>query len=184
MVRLAVLSDTHGRGPGAAAALELLCRRDPHAFVHCGDVGDRRLGPAAVLDELENAAAGRPVYLVPGNADAAGLREEAEGRGFVCGPGPLALPADLTGGVRVGVVHGHERGGPASAAGSGRFEVVCRGHSHRRRWERVGETWVLNPGACWRAAVRSAAVLTLVPGGPPGCEFLEVPKGDLADASG
>ena len=180
-VRVAVLSDTHGRAAAAAAALAVLNARDPDVFVHCGDVGDARLGHDGVLDELARAAAGRPVHLVAGNADRdpAALAAAAAARGLHFHEAPALL--ELAG-VWVGLLHGHEPGGPARAAASGRFDVVSHGHTHRRRWAWLegpaggtgGRVRVLNPGAAWRADPRGVAVLEL-----PGmtAELSDVPRG-------
>ena len=178
---LAVLSDTHGRAPGAAAALRLLNERDPAAFLHCGDAGDRRRPPGAVLDALARAADGRPAYVVPGNndPDRAALWAACEERGIIYGD-----PAVFTlNGARICGTHG-TRGEQADLAADGLngepFALVCSGHTHRRAWEvrdyGTHRTALLNPGACWRAAVRGAAVADLTDPAGPTCEFLDVPK--------
>ena len=62
---------------------------------------------------------------------------------------------------------------------------MCSGHTHRRAWavrERVipgggvRRVCLLNPGALWRAAARSAAVVDLSDPAAPACEFLDVPR--------
>ena len=178
---LAVLSDTHGRAPEAAAALRLLNERNPAAFLHCGDVGDRRRSPDAVLDEFARAAAGRPAHVVPGNndPDRAALRTACEDRGLIYGD-----PAVFTlSGARVCGTHG-TRGEQATLAADGLngepFALVCSGHTHRRAWEvrdyATHRTALLNPGACWRAAVRGAAAVNLTNPEALTCEFLDVPR--------
>ena len=120
---LAVLSDTHGRAPEAAAALRLLNERDPAAFLHCGDVGDRRRPPDAVLDELARAAAGRPAYVVPGNndPDRAALRAACEERGIIYGD-PVVFTLN---GARICGTHG-TRGEQADLAADGLERRVLR----------------------------------------------------------
>ena len=178
---LAVLSDTHGRVAEAVAALTILNARDPGAFLHCGDVGDRRHGPGPVLDALADAAGGRPAFVVPGNADPdpAALRAACEDRGLTFGD-PVVFTLN---GVRTCGTHGTRREQQKYAAGGvggGPVDVVCSGHTHRRSWEvrEVGGRRValLNPGACWRAAERTVAVLDLSDPAGPAAEFLTVPR--------
>lgn len=32
------------------------------------------------------------------------------------------------------------------AVASGEYDLVCYGHTHVKRWEKIGSTWLLNPG--------------------------------------
>ena len=131
-----MLSDTHGRAAGAALALRLLEEHAPAAFLHCGDVGDRRREPGPVLDALAATAAGRPAYVVPGNndPDPAALRAACEGRGLIYGD-----PAVFTlNGVRICGTHGttgEQLRYAAAGAGGRPVDLVCSGHTHRRGWE-------------------------------------------------
>ena len=182
---LAVLSDTHGRGPATAAALAALERFAPAAFpctagtwATVGSIGTGTCGPGPVLDLLAGAADGRPVYLCPGNndRDPAALRTAAEERGFVYGD-PVVFEV---GGVRVCGTHG-TRGEQARFAargvGGGPVDLVCSGHTHVAAWEerqvdgRVVR--LLNPGAVWRARPRTVAVVDL---DALTAEFVEVPR--------
>ncbi len=43
-------------------------------------------------------------------------------------------------------MHHFDDVGRALAAGGG-YDVVCFGHNHRLEVERVGRTWLINPGA-------------------------------------
>ena len=180
---LAVLSDTHGRAPGAAAALRLLNERDPAAFLHCGDAGDRRRPPGAVLDALARAAAGRPAFTsspATTTPTRAALRAACEERGIIYGD-----PAVFTlNGARICGTHG-TRGEQADLAADGLERGVrspwCAAATRTGGRGRCGSygthrTALLNPGACWRAAVRGAAVVDLSDPASPTCEFLDVPK--------
>ena len=31
-------------------------------------------------------------------------------------------------------------------ARAGEYQLICHGHTHLKRWEKIGSTWVLNPG--------------------------------------
>ena len=54
-------------------------------------------------------------------------------------------------GVRVALLHSHERKRFREAIDSGEYGLVCYGHTHVAAIDRHGETLVLNPGAIYRA---------------------------------
>jgi hypothetical protein len=132
-VIISVISDTHlprGTRRIPEACLEHLRHSD--LILHAGD-----LTASSVLDELESL--GPPVHAVHGNMDDAALKDR--------------LPAQRVveaGGIRIAMTHD---GGPRS----GREERLARrfpgcaavvyGHTHEPQVERVGETWILNPGS-------------------------------------
>lgn len=47
-------------------------------------------------------------------------------------------------GKRIGFVHYPEVA--ETMARSGEFDLVCHGHTHLKRWEKIGACFVLNPG--------------------------------------
>lgn len=160
---VAVISDTHLEAPSDAFRRVFerhLASAD--ALLHCGDVTG-----AALLRYLESS---HPAFHgVLGNCDAWG--------GGIGLPGTLRL--DL-GGFPVGMAHGW---GPRSrvgltvleALGPG-LDIVCYGHTHRTHWEKVGSTWLLNPGSLDLAREErpSLALLTLEQGREPRCEHVPV----------
>jgi len=75
--------------------------------------------------------------------------------------------------TRVAVVHGHHRPTLMQAVRSGLYDLIVTGHSHRLRDERVGSTRVANPGALYRAARYTCAVLNT---GSGVLEIIPVPK--------
>ncbi len=119
-MRLAILSDTHGRL--RPEVLEHIKGAD--AILHGGDINKQ-----AIVDELKGYA---PLYVVRGNND----KEWAE-----------AIPHDLTvtlGGIRFFMVH-NKKEIPENLDG---VDVVVYGHSHKyAQEERDGVLW-LNPGSC------------------------------------
>lgn len=118
-MRIAVLSDTHGRLRDETVA-RLGC---VDYIIHAGD-----LDCPSVLEELERFA---PVYAVRGNNDWGGW-------GL-----PRVLRTEL-GGVRFCVVH-KRADVPWDLTG---VDVVVCGHTHRYEEEWVlGRLW-LNPGSC------------------------------------
>lgn len=47
-------------------------------------------------------------------------------------------------GKRIGMAHTpHDAQALIKAGG---FDIVCHGHTHLKRWEKVGQTYILNPG--------------------------------------
>ena len=44
---------------------------------------------------------------------------------------------------------------------SGRYDLVCYGHTHVAKREQIGKTLVLNPGALYRANPHSIAIVDL-----------------------
>ena len=155
-MKLGILSDTHGRAAIAREAVQKLTAAGATAFVHCGDVGDDQ-GGEAVLDAL----AGLDACFVFGNNDwhHDDLRRYAEAIGVVC------LDAAGTiekGGRRIAVTHGDDARlvarltTPQNAA-----DYLLTGHSHVRHDRRVGAVRWINPGALYRATVKSVAVLDL-----------------------
>ena len=157
-----LLSDTHGARQMTAAALRVLEQAGAEVFVHCGDVGGE-----GVLDEL----AGRPAWVVLGNTDdpEAWLLEHARRLGLVAaaaGPMPVALD-----GRTIQVFHGYEFAMTrllqrtmelgAVPADFGRCDYLVHGHTHIARDLRVGPVRVINPGALYRTALPTVAVLDL-----------------------
>jgi putative phosphoesterase len=97
-------------------------------ILHAGDVGE------GVLQELRVIA---PVRAVRGNTDPLNDPEL---------PATIELERD---GVRVHVSHGHELGAPTPAKLLAKYnaDVLVYGHTHKQLVVRVGERWVVNPGA-------------------------------------
>jgi putative phosphoesterase len=132
-VLIAVIADTHlprGSRRLPAACVERLRAAD--LVLHAGDVTS-----AAFLEELR--ALGPPVQAVYGNMDEAALREAL--------PKERVVEAED---ARIGMVHipgpaaGREERLLARFPGCG---AVVYGHTHIPQVERVGGTWILNPGS-------------------------------------
>jgi putative phosphoesterase len=123
MIRLGIISDTHGLLRPEALAFLQGCAH----IVHGGDIGN--------ADILEKLAAIAPLTAVRGNNDT--------------GPWAAALPetAELVvEGIRLLVIHDRQQleQDPAAAG----LRVVVSGHSHKQALEeRAGVLW-LNPGSC------------------------------------
>lgn len=146
-----VLSDTHGHQPFARQAVRMFDSFGVDRLIHCGDIGS---------PEIVEICGQWPADYVWGNVD--DHRQELEaaiGRmGQTC-HGWLAV-LELAG-LRIAVLHGHDTRLLQQTIDEGAHQLVCHGHTHVRRLERVGSTLVLNPGAVYRANPRSIAVVRL-----------------------
>lgn len=140
MLRVAILSDTHGVLDARVARVVGGC----DLAVHGGDIGN-----AAVLAAL-TPRSGR-VVAVLGNNDVPHKWPAADQH--LLDALPFELAEDLPGG-RLVVVHGHRT--PAKdrhARLRRRFpdaRAIVYGHSHRLVADQEAEPWVLNPGAAGR----------------------------------
>jgi len=145
---IGILSDSHGDAAATRRAIELLRDRGATLFFHCGDICGE-----AVLDEL--AACG--ARFVWGNCDHPGpaLRKYVRDIGLAPPEVPVLAEAD---GKSIAVYHGHER----------QFLMACEhpatdylfhGHTHVPADRRVGRCRIINPGALYRARVKTVALL-------------------------
>jgi len=160
---LALLSDTHDNARSTRAAVELLAAHRPAAYLHAGDLVEAgMLGLFAGLGEF---------HFVFGNNefDHAGIRSMAAALDLHC----HGEVADLTlAGQRVALLHGHDGALFHKLAHGGEYAYVIHGHTHVRRDERVGKTRIINPGALYRARVKSVALLDVA---TDELRFLDVP---------
>lgn len=142
-MKLCILSDSHDHSPLVRrAAAEAVAAR-VEVFLHCGDV----IG-AHTLECLVET--GLPVHVVHGN----NLGDPVAMANLAARSGGLlryyGADADLRlDGRRVFVVHYPHYG--RAMAGSGDFDLVCCGHSHKAEIVRLpnlkgGETLMVNPG--------------------------------------
>jgi len=144
-----ILSDTHGKADMATAAVQLLIVRGCEYLIHCGDVGGER-----VLDAL----AGHPAMFVFGNNDwdRDELARYAKTLGIACGDnhGKMTL-----GGKLAIVTHGDDGRFVNQVLMDQRVDYLFLGHSHVPMDRRQGKVRVINPGALYRAAEKTVAVL-------------------------
>ena len=148
---LGILSDTHDRADAMGEGMRLLRAAGAAYYVHCGDVGSE-----AVLDHL----AGLPAAFVFGNNDwdQAALRRYADAVGVRC----LGAYDTLElAGKRVAVTHGDDGPLVSRILKDQRHDYLLVGHSHVYGEQRVGAVRVVNPGALYRAKVKTVALLNL-----------------------
>jgi putative phosphoesterase len=150
-MRVGIISDTHGQVDFTRPAVRMFESLGVERVLHCGDIGS----PAVV--EL---FAPWPTDFVFGNCDMEqrALRAAILRAGQTCHGefGDLQIE-----GVRIALVHSHDRRLFSASIGSGRYGTICYGHTHVAAIERRGETLLVNPGAIYRAQPHSVAILDL-----------------------
>ncbi len=151
---IGVVSDTHGHVEFARQAARMLESFAVEAVLHCGDIG---------TSEIVAVFRAWPTHYVFGNVDydVRPLREAIRAAGHTCHErfGSLVLAE-----TPIALLHGDDAAALDEAVRSGRYRLVCHGHTHVARNEQVGRTLVLNPGALYRATPHSIAVVELPAG--------------------
>lgn len=150
-VKIGILSDTHGKFMTALRAVQLLQQQRVEMLIHCGDVGDER-----TLDTLAGSVES---YFVFGNNDfdRAGLKKYAELIGVQC-LGTFGVVG--AGDKKIAVTHGDDsRIMSRLLREDSGIDYLLTGHTHVRNDERVGKIRCINPGALYRASIKSVAVL-------------------------
>jgi putative phosphoesterase len=150
-MRIGVVSDTHGHVQHAQQAARLLESLQVDLLLHCGDIGSADIPPIF---------ARWPTHYVFGNCD----YDQAELATAIAAAGQtlhgLAGELDLAG-ARIAFLHGHDQKRMQQTIAAGRAALVCYGHTHVAEQHLVGNTWVLNPGALYRANPHTFAIVDL-----------------------
>ncbi|MHC5026771.1 MAG: YfcE family phosphodiesterase [Planctomycetota bacterium] len=160
-MRLGLLSDSHGQVATTRDAVAALRAAGAECLLHLGDVGSEE-----VIDEL----VGMPARVVFGNCDLddAELGRYAQLVGVAVEHPCGTLDAQ---GLVVAFTHGHLSDVVARALAT-EPDYLLHGHTHVLRDDRIGATRVINPGALFRAARYTAAVLDTA---TDRLEVLEIP---------
>lgn len=150
-MRIAVVSDTHGHLASTSAAVRLIAKQDVSAVLHCGDIGSPAVVPLF---------AGWPAHFVFGNVDdnEGELAEAIELANQTCHA--RFGNVELTG-RKIAFLHSDDYELFDEVVNSGKWNLVCYGHTHLAEQHRVGSTLVLNPGALFRANPRTIAIVDL-----------------------
>jgi putative phosphoesterase len=149
---LGILSDTHNRLDAMKAAVKLLRGAGAEYLIHCGDVGTEQ-----IIDQLT----GIPSALVWGNNDfdRPQLARYAESVGVKC----LDRFGELTlDGKHIAVTHGDDHVLMKRLTLSQSHDYVLSGHTHVKSDRREKSTRLINPGALYRASVKTVATLDLL----------------------
>ncbi|MDD3470574.1 MAG: YfcE family phosphodiesterase [Thermoguttaceae bacterium] len=150
MIRIGVLSDTHGDLNATLEALEIFDCYQAKTLIHCGDIGE---------DVYPALPAGR-TYCVSGNTDDSWV---AQRFAMACGLNYQNRFGRLTlGNIRIAFLHGDDRSSLRFALYSGNFDLVLQGHTHVAENSLIDhQVRLVNPGAVVRSARPSVAVITL-----------------------
>jgi len=153
LVLLGILSDSHGKVDATRAAVDLLRNRGAEYLIHCGDVGGE-----PILDLLAGDAP--PAAFVWGNNDydRQNLARYAKSIGVTCLDVLGSLELD---GKKIAVTHGDHGGLVRRVLDAQDHDYLLVGHSHVPADQRVGRVRVINPGALYRAAAKTVALLDL-----------------------
>jgi putative phosphoesterase len=150
-MRIGVISDTHGHVANTLAAVRLLESLDVEQVLHCGDIG---------TPSIPKLLAAWPVHFVFGNCDheTDELEEAIAAAGLACHGrfGAIELA-----GRTIAIIHSDDAKLFRETISSGKFDLVCYGHTHEAEYHREGRTLVLNPGALYRANPHTLAVVEL-----------------------
>ena len=166
---LGVVSDTHGQVEFARQAVRMLEAFAVERVLHCGDIGS----PAII-----GLFAAWPTHFVFGNVDydRGALRSAIAAAKQSCHDNFAELEFA---GRRIAMLHGDDLRLLEETIAGGRFHLVCHGHTHVPRVERVGDTLVVNPGALYRANRHTIAIVHL---SELTAEIIEVTPGGIPSA--
>jgi putative phosphoesterase len=138
-VLVAVMSDSHDQIWNIRKAVSVIIERKPVAIIHCGDF----VAPFT-LKELDRA--GIPVHGVFGNNDGDQYlltRFSLTAFSHITFYGRIMGELE-TCGFQIGFAH--ERVIADGLLYSGKYHLVCFGHTHKFMAEKIGKTLLLNPG--------------------------------------
>lgn len=136
---IGLMGDTHDNIPKVRAAVAFMNDQDIGLVLHTGDYIAPFIIP--VLGELK-----APLIGVFGNNDGDRellLKRSSEEVGIEI-RGNFAELSE--GGVRIGLVHGHEEPLLKALITGGGFDLLVHGHTHQPGVARSGRTVVVNPG--------------------------------------
>ena len=149
--RIGVVSDTHGHTTHAMAAVRMLESLDVQLVLHCGDIG---------TPEIVALFAPWPTHFVFGNTDHDRRNRKLRSK-LPARPATTALVRSRSAGGKSPSCMATTPVALVDARNSGRYDLVCYGHTHQAEQHRQGPTLVLNPGALYRANPHSFALVTL-----------------------
>jgi putative phosphoesterase len=149
-MKIGVVSDTHGHVPYARDAVRMLESLDIELVIHCGDIGS---------PEIVELFAAWPTHFVFGNVDDPRRLGGAIGAAGQTGHGRFGS-LELAG-RKIAFLHGDDTALLRQTSTSGKYDLVCHGHTHIARQAQEGRTLILNPGALYRATPHSIAFVEL-----------------------
>ena len=173
MIKLGLLSDTHGRADTARDAVQLLVDHGVDMLIHLGDVGTTAVIDALVVNHPQGDTQIES-HLVFGNTDweAKPLARYARDLGVIVHEPAGEITID---GKRIVFTHGHLHSVMQHALDS-QVDYLLHGHTHVQSDAMDGKTRVINPGALFRASRHTAAILTPSTGTLEVLEVASVPR--------
>ncbi len=147
---LGVVSDTHGNVEHARQGVRMLENFAVERVLHCGDIGSPEIIPLF---------AAWPTHFVLGNVDghlSMPVATKLAGQSFHGRFVSLEFA-----GVKIALLHGDDQRLLNKTIADGLHQLVCHGHTHVARREKIGPTLVLNPGALHRANPHTIAIVRL-----------------------
>lgn len=153
-MRIAVISDTHGRQATVEKALAVLRRAGVEWLLHCGDIDD---------PDTVRLFKGFTTHFVFGNCDhdRKGLKAAMDEVGATLHEHFGSLELD---GRKIAWIHGDDGRLFHDVEHSCHFDFLFYGHSHQAEEHQTGPTRVVNPGALHRARVKTFVLLDLASG--------------------
>ncbi len=134
---IAVVSDIHDNVAAWNILLREFAARNIATVINCGDT----CAPA-MLKEMSTSFPGK-IHTIFGNV--ADRKKEEEAIHDLPNVVHYGDQGEVTlDGRRIYFNH-FPKNAEAKAA-TGDFDIVCHGHTHFKRWEGIGETYILNPG--------------------------------------
>lgn len=150
-MRIGIVSDTHAAVELTRNAIRMLESLEVETVLHCGDI---------CSPEIVEMFKPWPTHFVFGNCDhdPEPIRQAIQATGQHCHEqfGELTLA-----GVKIALMHSHDRVRFKKTIHSGDYDLVCYGHTHVAAIDRHLKTLVVNPGAIYRANPHSIATIEL-----------------------
>jgi uncharacterized protein len=154
-MKIAVMSDSHGRYHTVEKALKVLQERKVNFVIHCGDIDDA---------DTVWLFQGFTVHFVYGNCDhtqMVSLQQAIHGIGETLHRPFGQVEVE---GKKIAFVHGDDADLLEELETSGEFDFLFYGHTHKAEEHRTGRTRVINPGALHRANPKTFILLDLPAG--------------------
>lgn len=153
-MKIAILSDSHGRLHTVHRALEMVRARGIGTIIHCGDIGET---------STIQLFSGLNAHFVHGNCDfdRPALQDAAEAIGCTWHGDWGTL--DIAG-RKLAFLHGDDPRRFGELENSEAFQYLFHGHTHVARDVMVGPTRIINPGALFRAQPKTFVILDLATG--------------------
>lgn len=135
-MKIAIIADSHDHEENLKKVLEAV--KDADLLIHCGDI----IAPFSVIGLGRGYK--NPIHIVWGNNDGDHklCREKAAAYGQITIHGDLG---ELTVGGRK-IVFMHYPDLAEKLVQSGKYDLVCYGHTHRVDLRSVGTSQIVNPG--------------------------------------